>query len=140
VESVQSPERPYAVELIELYGAGKLDDALRLFEEFQPRHQAFFDLQAMCIARGAHPTVWLKYHQWLTGGNVGLIPTPAHAAAVQPPLDASARQAVRDSYAEVGIPVRDAPDEEFFVGRAQYERGVRAHDLELELGEVYSTA
>ncbi len=129
VEAVQSPEKPYAVEFMNLLNARRFDEAMAVYGRFEPALIAFYELQAPLITRGGHPWAHMKYFQWCGGGNGGLI-RDMHAPVEQVPvLDAAARKLIRDTFLRVDITPVAAPEEEFLVGKSAYARGVRAVDM-----------
>lgn len=126
-DAVQSPEKPYGVELFDLVRQGRMADAMKVYWQMQPLIDLVYEIQATLLKKtGAHPWQHMKYYQWVMGGNGGLLPLDGREAG--PVLDAAARQLIRDTCGSVGITV-DRPDEEFIVGRSAYARGVRASDL-----------
>ena len=64
----------------------------------------------------------LKYMQWLTGGNGGMYRQPTNVLTQQD------KDAMRAGVAAAGITPRE-PEEEFYVGRTYYAKGVRPYDL-----------
>lgn len=127
VESVQSPARPLAVELMRAVLAGNMEAALRRYWEMQPAIRAIFDLQASLVAMGGHPWQHMKFFQWAMGGNGGLSRDLSGVEPV-PVLDARARDAILATYRQVGLmPV--ASESSFMVGRMAYSRGVRSDQL-----------
>lgn len=56
-----------------------------------------------------------------------MLPMAKRHAAGMPVLDAASRAEIRAAYAAAGLPVTDAPEDEFVVGRAAWSRGVRPH-------------
>jgi 4-hydroxy-tetrahydrodipicolinate synthase len=127
VESVQAPERPYAVEFIKLLNARHFDEALKVYAQLQPALNAFYKLQAPLIIQGVHPWSHLKYFQWCTGGNGGLV-RKLNTMQV-PELDASARRLIQETYRKVGIEPTAAPEDEFPVGKVAYACGLRPKDM-----------
>jgi 4-hydroxy-tetrahydrodipicolinate synthase len=127
VESIQSPEKPYAVEFMDLLSKRRFNDAMKVYWQFQPALQAFWDLQAPLLMKGSHPWPHLKYCQWCVGGNGGI--TPQQPSDVLPVLDAKGRALIRDTYKKVGITPVDRPEEEFVVGKMNYAKGIRRSDL-----------
>ena len=129
VESVQSPEKPYAYDLLKALNEGRYDDAMDVYLALEPALSAFFELQAPLIRNGGHPWSHMKYFQWCGGGNGGLL-RETHAPVEQVPvLDSAARNLIKETFRKVGISPLDAPDEEFMVGKAAYARGARAKDM-----------
>jgi 4-hydroxy-tetrahydrodipicolinate synthase len=129
VEAVQSPEKPYAYELLKALNEKRYDDAMDIYKTLEPALSAFFELQAPLILNGGHPWSHMKYFQWCGGGNGGLL-RDTHAPVEQVPvLDEAARNLIKDTYRKVGITPVEAPDAEFMVGKAAYARGARAKDM-----------
>ena len=127
VESVQSPEKPYAVELMDLAARRRMSEAMKVYWQMQPLIQAIYDLQAPLLLQGSHPWAHMKYQQWCTGGNGGLL--PLKASGVLPVLDAKARDLIKANYRKAGITPVERSEEEFLVGKAAYARGVRPANL-----------
>jgi 4-hydroxy-tetrahydrodipicolinate synthase len=103
--------RPRVARMFELFELGKFDEAMTLYWELAP-----ITLRARKVmSRG-----WLgmKYTQWLTGGNGGMYRQPTST------LSQEEKQAMRAGVEEAGIVAR-TPEEEFYVGRINYSRGVR---------------
>jgi 4-hydroxy-tetrahydrodipicolinate synthase len=123
-DAVQSPEKPFGVELLELVRQRKMDRALTVYWKMQPLIQLVYDVQASLLP--AHPWQHMKYYQWAMGGNGGLLPLDGRETV--PPLDAASRRRIRETCQQVGIVV-DRPDDEFIVGRVAYAKGVRPSDL-----------
>jgi len=127
VEAVQSPEKPYAVELMDLASKRQMTQAMKVYWQMQPLIQAIYDLQAPLLLHGSHPWAHMKYQQWCVGGNGGLL--PLKAGPYLPVLDGAARQLIRENYKKAGIAPVDRPEEEFLVGKAAYSKGVRGAGL-----------
>jgi 4-hydroxy-tetrahydrodipicolinate synthase len=127
VESVQSPEKPYAVELMKLLNGRRFDEAMKVYGQLEPALTAFYKLQAPLILKGVHPWSHMKYYQWLGGGNGGLIRNIRNPDV--PVLDAAGRNLIRETFSKVGIHPVASSDEEFVVGKAAYARGVRRKDM-----------
>jgi 4-hydroxy-tetrahydrodipicolinate synthase len=123
-DAVQSPEKPYGVELLDLVRQRRMDQAMTVYWQMQPLIQLVYDVQASLLP--AHPWQHMKYYQWVMGGNGGLLPLDGREKV--PVLDAAARRRIRDTCRQVGITV-DRPDEEFMVGRVAYAKGVRPSEL-----------
>jgi len=126
-DSVQSPERPYGMELFDLASKGRVNEALKVYWQMQPLIDLVYDVQGVLLKNDlGHPEQHMKYYQWLMGANGGLLPVERRPGA--PVLNAAWRKRMRDTLKKAGITV-DRPDEEFMVGRVAYARGVRAKDL-----------
>lgn len=134
VEAIQSPEKPYAVDMMNAMLAGKWEEAHRLYNIIQPGLNDFFAMQAPCIRAGVSPWQHRKYLQWCVGGNGGLVYIADQRyqnkqGKLIPTLDQKERDYIKNWYRKIGIEPYDGPDEEFMVGKAAYKRGVRAKDL-----------
>jgi len=126
-DSLQSPDKPYAVEMLDLVIKGRMSDAMKVYWQMQPLIQGIYVLQAPLLLHESHPWAHMKYLQWVTGGNGGLL--PLKPAPYLPALDAAGRETIRNNFQRAGIVPVDAPEEEFLVGKAAYARGVRASEL-----------
>lgn len=127
VEAVQSPEKPYAVEFMDLAGKRRMNEAMKVYWRMQPLVEAIYELQAPLLLHGSHPWAHMKYHQWCTGGNGGLL--PLRPAEYLPVLDARGRDLIRNTYMKAGITTVDRSEEEFIVGKMNYAKGIRTADL-----------
>jgi 4-hydroxy-tetrahydrodipicolinate synthase len=127
VEAVQSPEKPYAVGFMNLLAQRRVDEAMKVYWRMQPLVDAIYNLQAPLLLHGSHPWAHMKYLQWCTGGNGGLL--PLKPAEFLPVLDARGRELIRSTYQKAGITPVDRPEEEFLVGKLNYAAGVRASAL-----------
>jgi 4-hydroxy-tetrahydrodipicolinate synthase len=127
VEAVQSPEKPYAVEFIKLAASGRMTEAMKIYWQMQGLVRAIYDLQAPLLLHGSHPWAHMKYFQWATGGNGGLL--PLKAGRYLPVLDAAGRQLIQQNFRQAGIQPAGVTEEEFVVGKAAYAKGVRASTL-----------
>jgi 4-hydroxy-tetrahydrodipicolinate synthase len=127
VEAVQSPEKPFAVELMDLASKRRMTEAMKVYWQMQPLIQAIYDLQAPLLLHGSHPWAHMKYQQWAVGGNGGLL--PLKPGPYLPVLDPAGRQLIRENYKKAGITPVDRPEEEFLVGKVAYSKGVRASSL-----------
>jgi len=126
-DSVQSPDRPYGVELFDLVRKGRMQEAMKVYWQMLPLIDLIYEIQARLLgADEPHPWQHMKYYQWVMGGNGGLLPLGNNESV--PVLTSESRQRIRDTCKKVGI-TADRPDEEFMVGRTAYARGVRASEL-----------
>lgn len=127
VEALQSPEKPYFVEMMRLLQQGKTEKALQIYWKITPAIKALYNLMAPLLPRGLHPWPHLKFYQYLVGGNGSIGPVREDMGHTFT-LTAEERQSFRDAYRAIGIePAMN--DEEFLVGRAAYARGSRAKDV-----------
>ncbi len=129
VDAVQSPEKRYAVEFLDLVSQRRMNEAMTVYWAMQPAHQAFFELQAPTLRVGGHPWAHIKYYQWATGGNGGVLRDLKQRPDQVPTLDARGRQAIKATLRSVGITPVDLPDEAFMVGNAAFAKGARRTDL-----------
>ena len=127
LDTLQTLEKPFVRDFLDLVAAGKHSEALAQYWRFQPVVSAFYDLQGPHLAAGGHPCLHIKYLQWLTGGNGGLIAAGENPHF--PALDGDTRKRCRAAIASVGLKLVDRPEEAFIVGNAAYDRGVRLKDL-----------
>jgi 4-hydroxy-tetrahydrodipicolinate synthase len=153
-DAVQSPEKPFGVDLLDLVRQRKMDRAMTVYWQMQPLIQLVYDVQASLLP--AHPWQHMKYYQWVMGGNGGLLPlgpstlrdpqdrpepgrgtTSSGSSRAEsrgdgretiPALDAGSRRRIRETCQQVGIAV-DRPEDEFIVGRVAYAKGVRPSDM-----------
>lgn len=127
VEALQSPEKPYFVEMMQLLQQGKTDEALQIYWRITPAIKALYNLMAPLLPKGLHPWPHLKFYQYLVGGNGGIGPVRDDRGHTFT-LTAAERASFREGYRAIGIePAMN--DEEFLVGRAAYARGARAKDV-----------
>src|SRR5262249_14348467 len=126
-DSLQSPEKPYAVEMMDQVVKGRMADAVKTYWQMQPLVQQIWDLQAPLLLHEGHPWLHMKYLQWVTGGNGGLL--PLKPSQYLPNLDSAGRESIKATFRKVGINPVDRPEEEFVVGKTSYARGVRAPQL-----------
>ncbi|MDX2160292.1 MAG: dihydrodipicolinate synthase family protein [bacterium] len=114
-ELMQSPEKPYVVDYFNLLLAGKVDQAMEWFWRITPARMTFENQFLPTQTLGTYHWPLQKYYQWLVGGNGGMTREPVMKMN-QFPME-EARNAVR----ALGIEPR-MNDEEFFIGRKQYEK------------------
>jgi 4-hydroxy-tetrahydrodipicolinate synthase len=112
-ELMQSPEKPYVVDMFNALVEQKTDQAMELFWRITPARMTFENQFLPTQMLGTYHWPLQKYYQWLVGGNGGMTREPVMKMN-QFVMD-EARNAVR----ALGIDPA-ANDEEFFVGRAQY--------------------
>lgn len=128
-EAVQTPTEQIGNELLAATGAHDFDKADELMTRIQPVVDHFYMVQANSIRLGGHPWQHNKYYTWLGGGNGGLLPVDPHSPAEAIPiLTPSDRAGIRAAFKAAGLTMTDAPEEQFIVGRAAWERGVRPND------------
>jgi 4-hydroxy-tetrahydrodipicolinate synthase len=126
-DALQSPEKPYAVEMLDLVIKGRMTEAMKVYWQMQPLIQGIYDLQAPLLLHESHPWAHMKYLQWITGGNGGLL--PLKPAQYLPILDQPSRELIKGTFSKAGITPIQRPEEEFVVGKVAYAKGVRASQL-----------
>jgi 4-hydroxy-tetrahydrodipicolinate synthase len=126
-DALQSPERPYAVEMMDFVIKRRFTEAMKVYWQMQPLIQGIYDLQAPLLLHESHPWAHMKYFQWVTGGNGSLL--PLKPAQYLPALDAQGRELIKSNFKKAGIAPLDRPEDEFLVGKVAYARGVRAQQL-----------
>ncbi len=129
VEGVQSPEKPYVVELMNALACKRFDEALKIYWRLEPAYRLVHRLQQPLLLKGGHPWAHIRYFQWCVGGNGGLIRDTKHGKDQVSVLDQAGREEIRDTYRRIGINPYDGPEDEFIVGRSNYARGVRPSDM-----------
>lgn len=117
VEALQSPERPYAVELLELLWLRRFEDAMRIYWQLAPALGVMQRLLAPAAATGAQHWPMLKFFQWLSGGNGGMTRQPCMR------LYERDMHEIRTGLAAIGIECAD-PNEAFFRGRSAATKAV----------------
>jgi len=131
VDAIQSPEKRYVVNYMNLLANGNLEEAKRYYYEFRDLVQLFWNVQGTWLYKGVHPWAHLNYYSYCVGGNGGPLRPPAatHGHDYFPPLDAADRKLIRDTYEACGIAMGGINDDEAMVGRSAFARGTRPHDL-----------
>jgi 4-hydroxy-tetrahydrodipicolinate synthase len=129
VEAVQSPDKPYIVDLMEALNERRFDRAMELYWQMEPAYRLVHRLQAPLLAKGGHPWAHMRYFQWCVGGNGGLERDPKQRPDQVSVLDAAGRALIRDTYAAIGITIDEPDDDVFVVGRAAWAKGIRKADL-----------
>lgn len=113
-EIYQTPEKPYAVNFFNLVLQGKYDEAAEVYNQFLPMTGIFEGQMMPTILLGSYHWLRLKYYQWCTGGNGGMIRHPFRIFGFE-------QMAVKFALSACGIIPRE-PDEEFFIGRVNYAK------------------
>lgn len=118
-ELYQSPDQPYLVDCFNLMRKGEMEAAMGLYWRLTPVRLVFEKQFLPTINIGMYHWPQQKYYQWLTGGNGGYTRQPV-MRLYQHDMD-EARNAIR----AIGLTPGEN-DEEFFVGRTNYAKGLRA--------------
>ena len=103
IEALQSPEKPYVVEYLDLLLQGQYSQAMQTHWHIKSAYQALFELMAPALPRGVHPFTPLKYYQWSVGGNGGLLRAPVNPVELEFPLTAADRAKITSVYRAIGI-------------------------------------
>jgi 4-hydroxy-tetrahydrodipicolinate synthase len=104
------------VRLFNLFIKGEFDKAMELYWQLSPVHM---NAMKVGLYQSGGGYVGIKYLDWLAGGNGGILRQPGGR------LPHQAMQAMRAGIKAIGIQPRE-DDEEFWVGRVNYARGIRS--------------
>ena len=129
IEALQTPKQPLVNDYLNLLLEGRTQDAMTVYWKIKPGYDALYGLMAPMLPMGVHPFTHLKYYQWCSGGNGGLLREPMDPNEHRFPLRPEERDNIRSSYSLIGIEPTTDSDECFVVGRAAYTRGARAADM-----------
>lgn len=112
IEAFQTPDQPLVIEMLDALRAGRSEQALGIFARLGPLLAAFGPRLARMMPSGTYHWTFFKYLQWLSGGNGGVTRPPAMRFL---PADMAE---IRGAFAACGLPVTDADDREFALGRS----------------------
>ena len=129
VEALQSPEKRYVVDYLNLLLEGREKEALEIYWRIKPAYDALYALMAPMLPKGVHPFTHLKYYQWCMGGNGGLLREAEDPNEGLFPLRTEDRAHIRKAFGSIGLEPTADSDEVFVVGRAAYARGARTADM-----------
>ncbi len=115
-EVLQTPEQPNLVEYFRLLREGEHDAGMELYWKLAPMRNIFEQQFNQTVMSGTYNWHAQKYYQWCVGGNGGLTRQPAMK------LHSWEINQIRMGFFAIGIEPREN-EEEFWVGRACYERG-----------------
>ena len=110
----ETTQNPRILRMFNLFRQGQFLEAMKLYWELAP------------ITIGARNVMFqtgmlgVKYMQWLAGGNGGMYRQPTGM------LFQKQKDAMKAGLRAAGLTPRE-PEEEFFVGRLNYEKGARLH-------------
>jgi 4-hydroxy-tetrahydrodipicolinate synthase len=112
----QSPEKPFVVEYADHVNHGRIDEAMSVYWHIAPATALARSMIAALPGRDTGLYGWpvVKYIIWSVGGNGGLTRKPA-MRLTQPEI-----MGRKKMLHALGIPPRE-PDEEFYVGRVNYQ-------------------
>ncbi len=117
-EVFQSPDKPYLVDYFRLLREGKWDEGMEIYWKLTPARVIFEQQFAATQMIGTYHWTQQKFYQWCVGGNGGLTRQPSLK------LHQHEIEQTKMAYMMIGIATRQ-PDDEFYVGRSNYERGER---------------
>jgi 4-hydroxy-tetrahydrodipicolinate synthase len=113
----QTPDNPRLVNFFNLLKSGQIDKAMDIYWELTPiRRNMAFNTASYGIRIFNHA----KYKRWLVGGNGGMLRD-------QFPIRHDEMKMIREAMKAGGLKIREASDEEFFVGRLNYAKGYRSN-------------
>jgi 4-hydroxy-tetrahydrodipicolinate synthase len=116
--SFQTPEKPRMVQLFNLLMKGEVNKALDIYWELAPLRENPSGEGGSYFHTGIVSALNDKYAHWCTGGNGGMVRQPSGR------LYDYQKNAIRARLKAVGITPRE-PEEEFYVGRLNYAKGIR---------------
>jgi 4-hydroxy-tetrahydrodipicolinate synthase len=108
----ETPDNPRIVRMFNLFTQGEFLKAMDLYWELAP-----ITIGARSAMFQSYP-LGIKYLQWLTGGNGGMLRQPTAM------LFQRQKDIMRASLKAAGISPRE-PEEEFYIGRLNYAKGAR---------------
>jgi 4-hydroxy-tetrahydrodipicolinate synthase len=119
----QTPENPRMVRMFDLLVEGEIDKALDIYWEMEPINEASMGMASVSyFDTGIIYATMDKYYHWCNGGNGGMLRQPV------PRLHDYHKERIRTSLIAGGMTPREAPEEEFYVGRTNYARGARLRE------------
>lgn len=129
IEALQTPEQPLVNNYLDHLVNGRMDEAMEAYWKLKPGYDELYALMAPMLPYGVHPFTHLRYYQWCTGGNGGLLREPMDPNEKNFPLTPEDRAKIREAFKMIGIEPTSDSDECFVVGRAAWARGARAADM-----------
>jgi len=116
----QTPDNPRMVRMFDLLAKGETGKALEIYWEMEPINEASMGMASVSyFDTGIIYATMDKYYHWCNGGNGGMMRQPV------PRLYDYHKRKIRETLIAGGMTPREAPEEEFYVGRAAYARGAR---------------
>lgn len=112
-EHLQTPEKPYLVELFGLLLDGRFEEAMDIFWKIYPAVQVYNSFISPTVQMGNYNYMQWKYWSWLNGFNGGPITLPTAR------LYEHDKETMKRSIRGIGLEPRE-PDEEFYVGRVNH--------------------
>ncbi len=119
----QTPENPRMVSMFNLLLGGEIDKAMVIYWEMEPINEASIGMASVSyFDTGIIYATMDKYYHWCNGGNGGMLRQPV------PRLHDYHKTRIRTSLIAGGMTPREAPEEEFYVGRISYAKGARLRE------------
>jgi len=117
---LQTPENPRIVRMFDLLTTGEIREALEIHWETAPINESSMGMSSVSyFDTGIIYCSMDKYYHWCNGGNGGMLRQPV------PRLHDYHKQQIRAALKAGGLTPREAPEEEFYVGRINYAKGAR---------------
>ncbi len=118
-DAYQTPDNPLLVTHFDLLRAGELDEAMEIYWRVTAIRTVVWQQFMLYSVAACYPFTLWKYYKWLAGGNGGMLRQPIHR------LFEHDKDAIKGAMRAAGLTLRDAPEEEFYVGRVNYAKGAR---------------
>jgi len=117
---LQTPENPRIVRMFDLLTKGETGKALEIHWDTVPINESSMSMSSVSyFDTGIIYCSMDKYYHWCNGGNGGMLRQPV------PRLHDYHKQRIREALKAGGLTPREAPEEEFYVGRINYAKGAR---------------
>jgi 4-hydroxy-tetrahydrodipicolinate synthase len=117
----QTPENPRMVRMFDLFLKGEIDKALDIYWEIAP----IMDVAGAVMNQVSYYDTGIvsatidKYFHWCNGGNGGMVRQPTCR------IHDYHKERIKAALRAGGLTPREAPEEEFYVGRVNYAKGAR---------------
>lgn len=115
-EVYQSPEDKYLVRYFNFLMEGEWDKAMEIYWQLTPARILFEQHHEPIALVGTYNWNLHKLYQWLVGGNGGYVRQPCMKVYIHD------IERTKFMMMQAGINVREAPYEEFFMGRSNYAK------------------
>jgi len=115
-EVYQSPEDQYLVRYFKLMMEGEWEKAMEIYWQLTPVRSLFEQQHAPTALLGTYHWNLHKFYQWLVGGNGGFVRQPCMKLYIHD------MEQTKFMMRMAGINIREAPYEEFYMGRSNYAK------------------
>jgi len=115
---MQTPEKPRLVNMFNLLVKGEVEKALDIWWELAPLRDGAPGFAGSYFHTGTVTATSDKYAHWCNGGNGGSVRQPTGR------FHDYQKEAVKAGLRAIGLTPRE-PEEEFYVGRVNYTKGIR---------------